>query len=46
MSEVLWNVFVRGVAGVIFLLLRKVTYLIIGKIRKRKNDDPTKEHRS
>ena len=46
MVNVLFNVFVNVIAGAILGLLKKVTYYVIGKIQKKKNDDPSKEHRS
>ena len=45
MENVLWDVFVKVIAGAVLGFLKKVASYIIGKIQK-KNDGPSKDHRS
>ena len=46
MDSLILNVFAGVIANAVFGLLKKFTYRVIGKIQKRKNDDPPKAHRS
>jgi len=46
MVTVLINVFVGVTVWTICRAIEKVTYYIIKKIQKRKNDAPPKDHRS
>ena len=46
MANVLYNVFIGVVVWTVCGLIKKATYRIITKIRNKKNDDPTKNHRS
>ena len=46
MEKVFLKVFVGVIVGTICKAIEKFTYYIVKKIQKRKNDAPTKDHRS
>ena len=46
MEDVLLKVFVGVVVWTICKAIEKITYYIIGKIQKKKNDAHSKDHRS
>ena len=46
MANLFYGVLIGVVINVVCGFIEKATYYITTKIRNKKNDDPTKEHRS